>query len=190
MNSPTHRPANPEPNGRNGGEQPMSTREPLVTPVISSLPSQTTTEVPIQQFETEDYQQPIQEIETPGVTQARRESDKRQRQEEENRSQSQDADYDTPRTMSDTLLNPSQQFQNATRIANDAVPLRPEQLQEARQTMDDRRQSRQQPMQPVEQPMQPSEQPMEGNTTNVHNRRVRDSPPHLDNDPINNNWRN
>jgi hypothetical protein len=45
-------------------------------------------------------------------------------------------------------------------------------------------------MQPTEQPMQPVEQPMEGNTTNVHNRRVRDSPPHLDNDPINNNWRN
>jgi hypothetical protein len=63
--------------------------------------------------------------------------------------------------------------------------------------MDDRRHSRQQLVQPVEQLMQPAEQlmqpveqPMEGNSTNVHNRRVRDSPPHLDNDPINNNWRN
>jgi hypothetical protein len=76
-----------------------------------------------------------------------------------------------------------QQFQNATRVTDDTVPLRPEQLQEARQAMDDRRQPRQQLM-------QTAEQPMEGNTTNVHNRRVRDSPPHLDNDPINNNWRN
>jgi hypothetical protein len=142
-----------------------------------------TIEIPIQQYETEDHQQPIQEIETPGVTQARRESDERQHQEEENRFQSQDAHYGTPRTALDTLLNPSQQFQNATQVANDAVPLRPEQLQEARQAMDDQRQSRQQLMQPVE-------QPMEGNTTNVHNGRVRDSPPHLDNDPINNNWRN
>jgi hypothetical protein len=46
----------------------MSTREPLVTPVTSSLPSHTTIEIPIQQEETEDHQQPIQEIETPGVT--------------------------------------------------------------------------------------------------------------------------
>jgi hypothetical protein len=114
MNLPNHRLANPEPIGRNGGEQPMGTREPLVTPVTLSLPSHTTIEIPIQQHETEDHQQPIQEIETPGVTQARRESDKRQCYEEETRSQSQDTDYGTPRTVSDTLLNPSQQFQNAT----------------------------------------------------------------------------
>jgi hypothetical protein len=183
MNSPNHRPANPETNGRNGGEQPTGTREPLVTPVTSSLPSHMTIEIPIQQEETEDHQQPIQEIETPGVIQARGETDERQRQEEENHSQSQDADYGTPRTASDTLLNPSQQFQNATRVVNDTVPLRPEQLQETRQTMDDRRQSRQQLM-------QAAEQPMEGITANVHNGRVRDPLPHLDNDPINNNWRN
>jgi hypothetical protein len=183
MNSPNHRPVNPEPNGQNSGEQLMGTREPLVTLVTSSLSSHTTIEVPIQQLEPEDHQQLIQEIETPEITQARRESVERQCHEEESYSQSNGDDYGTPRTASDTLLNPSQQFQNATRVANDTVPLRPEQLQEAQQAMDDWRQSRQQPMQPVE-------QPMEGNTTNVHNGRVRDSPPHLDNNLINNNWRN
>jgi hypothetical protein len=110
MNSPNHRPANPKPNGQNSREQPMGIREPLVTLVTSSLPSHMTIEIPIQQEEIKDHQQPIQEIETPGVIQARRETDKKQRQEEENCSQSQDANYGTPRTASDTLLNPSQQF--------------------------------------------------------------------------------
>jgi hypothetical protein len=56
VNLPNHRLANPKSNGQNGGEQPMSTREPLVTPVTSSLPSHTTIEIPIQQYETEDHQ--------------------------------------------------------------------------------------------------------------------------------------
>jgi hypothetical protein len=109
----------------------MNAREPLVTLVISSLLSHTMIEAPIQHFEAEDHQQLTQEIETPRVIQARRESDERQHHEEEICSQSNEADYGTPRTTSDILLNPSQQFQNATRVTNEAVPLRPEQLQEA-----------------------------------------------------------
>jgi hypothetical protein len=105
---PNTRVANPEPNSQTSGEQLMNTREPLVTLVTSSLPSHMTIEVPIQHLETEDHQQPIQEIETPGVTQAKRESVERQRYEEESRSQSNSDDYGIPRTTSDTLLNPSQ----------------------------------------------------------------------------------